>query len=207
MLRDRKVLLKVVLGALLVVLLAGCAGMPAFTPERAALQQVLGNSLTHDKINPNTLAVLQTQNYQEYVMVLVAFQEMDRSGQLSDCLFMYEIRKMSLGWVPGSGGGSCGPAGEPSNGPDAPISVAGGNASSTQGPSYTEVRGMVYHPEVTQIEVTWEDGETQQVDVVNSSYLAIRDGSQHRDTMVKALNASGEVLYTHERAEPAPGKQ
>ena len=51
----------------------------------------------------------------------------------------------------------------------------------------------------------WNDGKTQNVDVVNHSYLVARDG-QFEMQSVEALSDDGQVIYTNEPIV-APGKQ
>ncbi len=54
------------------------------------------------------------------------------------------------------------------------------------------------------IEVAWDDGRTDLVEVANDSYLVVRKGC-HRYSKIQALNADGKGVYTHEQPEPAPG--
>lgn len=85
------------------------------------------------------------------------------------------------------------------------VSVTRGSSSGA-GLDYTEVDGFVYQPEIVSLEVSWEDGETQTVDVVNGAYLALRSGIQEV-TQIRALDAAGEVVYAYKSPAPAPGKQ
>ena len=59
------------------------------------------------------------------------------------------------------------------------------------------VYGQVFDERVTALEVAWADGENQRVEVVDGSYLALRDGSQEM-VEVLGLNADGEVIHTFE---------
>jgi len=72
--------------------------------------------------------------------------------------------------------------------------------------AWSRVDGPVYDDAGARVEVLWEDGATQEADVVRASVLAVREGS-HQYQEVRALDAEGEVVYVHEQPEIAPGKQ
>ncbi len=54
---------------------------------------------------------------------------------------------------------------------------------------------MVYKPEIVKIVVTWDDGQINEVDVVNQSYMAYRLGL-FQMKRVDGLDQSGQVVYT-----------
>jgi hypothetical protein len=189
--------------ALLVFLTAaGCQGMLNFSPERAAVQEILSGNSFGMQTQPDSVQVLQTKELEGTKFVQVAFQVVDEQGRQQECLFVYETRKTPVGFVAGSGGGGCGPVSAPD---DPPIGVGVGSSGGA-GVVYTEADGFVYQPEIVSLEVIWEDGETQSVDVVNGAYLALRSGRQEL-SQIKALDAAGQVVYTHESGPPAPEKQ
>jgi hypothetical protein len=53
--------------------------------------------------------------------------------------------------------------------------------------------------------VTWLDSTTQEVDVINHSFLAVRAG-QFEMANIKGLNQDGEVVDDHQNPPAAPGK-
>jgi hypothetical protein len=187
--------------AILVLGLSACN--LSFSPERAAVQMVLDVNRTssHMQIDPATIRVLQKQPLQDDEMVLVAFQAIQDSGQLSECLFMYQVRGGPLGWTTSGGGGGCGPAG----GSGEPLGVGAGRHGGA-GRSSSHVAGKVYEEGIVAVEVTWGDGQRQRVQVVNGSYLAARAGL-HDYAQLQALNAKDEVVYTYENPPPAPAKE
>jgi hypothetical protein len=181
---------------------AGCRGLLNFSPERAAVQEILSGNSFGMQAQPDTVQVLQSKVLEGTKFVQVAFQAVDEQGRQQQCLFLYETRKTPVGFVTGSGGGGCG-IGKPPG--DGPISVGVGSSGGA-GVVYTEADGFVYQPEIVSLEVIWEDGQTQTIEVVNGAYLALRSGRQEL-AQIKALNADGDVVYTYESPTPAPGKQ
>jgi hypothetical protein len=59
---------------------------------------------------------------------------------------------------------------------------------------------------IASVEVTWEDGEVQQVPVVNNSYLAWREGVSD-PVQILGLDAGDQVIYTSDAPVLAPGKE
>jgi len=186
------------------LLAAGCQSLMAFTPEQAAVQNILDYNGGGDfALDPNSIRVMQSQKLQDSVIVLVAFQG-TQQGSPQQCLFHYEAHQATLGtWAGGNGGGGCSMAGQDQN----PLEVGMGKIMGTQPGvlNYTEVDGFVNQEDIRTVKVTWQDGETQQVDVINGTYLAARAGSQEIEK-IEGLDASGQVVYTHTPPEPAPGK-
>jgi hypothetical protein len=181
------------------LLLAACN--VTFSPEQAVLQSVL-DSPSDTQVNPATVRILQTKPWEGGQVAQVAFQEIDPGGQIYQCLYMYELQQSVLGWRTGGGGGGCGPVG----GSGEAIGIGAGQHSGVERMALSHVDGLVYDPNVRTIEIIWDDGESQQVEVVNGAYLALRAG-EHEYTEVRARNAAGEVVYTHEQPQLAPGKE
>jgi hypothetical protein len=176
------------------VFLTACSPLVNFTPERAAGQAALEENLPEFLVDAGSIHILHSQAWGQSRLVLVSFLGLRRKNQVNTCLFIYEVVKGSLGWVAGNGGG-CTP---PENNKD-PLDVFGGShGQDSRFTSYTY--GWINQGEITAAEVTWEDGETQQVSAVNRTYLAIRDGN-HRYNTVKGLDTTGQILFT---AEPTP---
>ncbi len=185
---------------ILLAFMSACSRILTFSPERAAVQEVLSN--TDGQVDPSSVQVLQKLEMDESVLVLVSYHKNNpEHRQISECLMLYETLKRGAGWQTGSGGGGCGPVADH---PEVIGASSGQNRNDEQ--AFSHADGLVYKEEVRSIRVTWEDGEEQTVDVVNGSYLTFRDGL-HTVEQIDALDADGNVIYTHESPEPAPGKE
>jgi len=115
---------------------------------------------------------------------------------------MYQVQRRWGQWVTQGTGGGCGPVG----GDGSPVGVSWGRQSvDVPRPALSHVDGLVYDSSVETVQVTWTDGEEQQAQVINDSYLALRWGDFELE-QVQALDAAGEVIYTF-GPSPAPGKQ
>ena len=190
---------------LLIILLltTGCSSLFAFTPERAAMQRVMQNPDPNFRVDPASVRVLQTQPVGEAVIALVSFTG-QRSGTKETCSYVYVLERGRLGWRSPGGGGGC----QSGQGAQNPIEIGSG-WNGTGGPDpqagYSHTAGLVNQEDVTSVEVAWDDGEIQTVDVFNSSYLAGRTG-QNTPTRVRALNAQGEEVHAWSPPQPPPGK-
>lgn len=188
------------------LLLSACSGAPALSPEQSAVQSVQRFGPTSN-IQPdmNTVEVRQSVPLGSSRLTLVTFQgqRLEPGGQKEDCVFVYIARRQLLSWQDSGGGGSCSPAGVNTD----PIGVGAGFNSAGNGMNeISHVDGLVFQPEIATVVVEWEDGEIQQVPVMNNSYLAARSGD-HQMVAVRALDESGAVVFTHTVPTPAPGKE
>ncbi len=183
---------------------AGCSGGLAFTPDQAAVESAMRSAATTDLTpDPDSMAVLQTQKLGDSTLVLLRFTALHSSGQVSECLHLYEVYRRGLGFIPGSGGGGCGPAG----GEGEAFGVGmGHHSNSAPGRlTFSDVNGLLYDPDLVSIEILWDDGEVQQALVSNGSYLAVRQGTHQVET-ITGRDAGGEVLSTWEHPQSIPGK-
>lgn len=219
--------------ACMLVAVGGCS----FTPERAVLEEVrrLGEAWVQTPVDWTSVEVLQEPQIKGRTFALVAFVRAEKSGQRSQCVFVYEAVHRVAGWAVGGGGGGCGPAVEEEPGwilagpaerrdragdtgivsrdaesgpgaqPSLPIWLGSGQNSSMGGDAWSRVSGLVYDDQIARAEVVWEDGAVQEADVVRGSVLAIRLGA-HRYTEVRGVDAEGTVVHVHEQPEGATGK-
>jgi len=194
---------------LFAIALSSCDAI-AFSPEQIAMRQALNSPPQNGIVDAGSVKVLQTLEFNGMTFLLVSFrQQVDNLQQ--DCLFIYVARRSAIGaWSPTSGGGGCSGqvgGGEPE--PPPSISHIGVNISSGDGgaldPGYTSVRGLTHTDEIIKVRVTWLDSTTQEVDVINHSFLAVRAG-QLEMTNIEGLNQNGEVVYDHHNPPAAPGK-
>ena len=187
--------------ALTLLLLTGCA----FVPEQAVLQEIqdLDQRWKDMHVLMDSVAVLQRQEWQGRPVYQVRFEAIRESGQRQECLFVYETHRRWGWWMIGGAGGGCGPVG----GSGTAIDVSWGRqGAGLSRPALSHVDGLVYDPSVTTVEVTWFDGEEQQGEVINGGYLLLRSGS-YEPSQVRALNATGEVVYIFEPSPLPQGKQ
>jgi hypothetical protein len=185
----------------IVLLLSACGSMLNFTPERAAVQEVLRFGEPNLPVDPDSVQVLQTQAQGEMTLVLVAFQRGRGAAFPDECLAIHEVRRTALGWMTGSGGTGCGPIG----GTGGSLDVGSGAHRSNESAS-SHTFGLVRDPLIATVEVTWDDGQVQQVPVVNSSYLVWREGVSS-PAFVTGLNANDQEIFTHESPVFAPGEE
>jgi hypothetical protein len=184
------------------LLLAACGPLLNFTLERAAVQEALNFSEPNLPVDPDSIQVLQTQEQGEITLVVVSLQRGRETAMPDKCLAMYEVRRTALGWMTVSGGTGCGPIG----GNRSALDVSSGGAHQSNESASSHVTGLVREPLITFVEVTWADGEVQQVPVVNGSYLAWREGVSN-PVKILGLDAEDQVIYTWETSVPAPGKE
>jgi hypothetical protein len=175
-LRKRMGLLSLVI----ILLLTGCIQY-TFSPERAAIREVLSPHHVGQTF-PDTVEVLQSKELNGIVLVLIKFQMLDEE-HIRDCVFFFETKKRNFEWISGRGRGSCFP------GPmeDQQVSMGRGFDS--------KVFGVVHDTEIISMEVRWEDEMVQREDVINGSFLAIREG-KHKWSEVTGLDADGTVIYS-----------
>ena len=199
--------MRVVLCIALVLPVMGCS----FTPERAVFAEVRrrGQRWADTPVDWNTLQLLQTVRFDDRTIVAVAMTRIEKVGERSDCVFVYEATRRRLAWWAVGGGGGCGPADVadvPGSGAAAPIHIGSGQNHAMRADGWSRVDGLVYDDAIARVEVVWEDGTTQGVSVIRGSILAVREGT-HQYQEVRALDAEGQVVYVHEQPEIAPGKQ
>jgi hypothetical protein len=190
---------------LLLLLLTAC-GQASFSAEQAAIQ-AMRDSQGQGSVYEDTIQVLQTKQVDQYVYVLYAFRTREVNYD-ADCLWLYRVQRTKVGlWRPSGGGGGCSgvlPGSDPSPMPDVEI----GGGQSTNGPldpGKSETYGKVNRPGIVKVQVTWDDGQSEDVDVVNASYMIVRDGLL-KTVKVEGLDEAGAVVFTNEMGGPAPGK-
>jgi hypothetical protein len=104
---------------LLVLAVPGCGSLLTFTPERAAVETLLGApefSGRQKDILPGSVKVAQTLDWQDGAMVIISYGAADREARPLDCLHLFQVTRERSGWVAISQGEDCMPAdriGEP----------------------------------------------------------------------------------------------
>jgi hypothetical protein len=199
-------MIKRVIGACLTLaaclFLTACQGLLNFSPDRAAVQEIVLNSPSMIEVHRDTIRVLQVQDFDPGSMVLATYLATAEGGRLSECLALFHAQRAVEGWNARSRGSSCWPAELVEE--EEPIQVIRGQSRDGL-ESSSDVSGLVYNPQVKTIELTWEDGEKQQLAVIKGSFLSVREG-MHELQALNALNESGELVFSPDIQTPAPGK-
>jgi hypothetical protein len=190
------------------LILTACGPM-GFSAEQAAIQ-AMRDSHGHGSIYEDTIKILQTKQVGKDVYVLYSFRTQEVNYE-ADCTWMYRVQRGRLGlWQPANGGGGCSgalPGSDP--GPLMDLEISGGGSQSTNGPAdpgTSEVYGKVNRADIVKVRVTWDDGQIEEVDVVNGSYVVIRSGLV-KTVKVDGLDESGAVIFTNPIGGPAAGKK
>jgi hypothetical protein len=183
-------------------LLSSCQTLLNFSPDRAAVQEILINSPKSVEVHRETIRVLQLQESELGILVLTTYLATHENDQISECLSLFRTNKGSDGWTASGQGSSCWSAALVDQDP---ISISMGQQTTNENTS-SNVAGLVYDPQIMSIEVIWEDGTTQTVDIVKRSYLAVRSG-QYSVQFIHAFDETGEMVYSYHKPTPAPGKE
>lgn len=182
--------------------LTACQALFSFSPDRAAVQEIILNSPSMIEVHRDTIRVLQMQEYDPGMMVLVTYL-VTADSQISECLALFHAEKAVEGWNARSHGSGCWPAELADE--EAPLQVIRGQSRSGN-QSSSDASGLVYDHEIETIQLTWNDGENQVLEVIKGSFLSVRTGLYDLQTL-NALDASGELVYSHEIPSPAHGKE
>ena len=182
--------------------MTACQTLFSFSPDRAAIQEIILNSPSTMEVHRDTIRVLQMQEFEASMMVLATYLGTIEDGQMSECLALFQTEKGVEGWNAYSHGSGCWPAGLVD---EDPVQILYGQRSS-DGQSTSDVSGLVYIPEITSVEVTWGDGESQPLEVVKGSFLGLRTGS-HDLKSITAFDEFATPVYSYEVPSPAPGKE
>lgn len=158
---------------------------PAEVVRRRPLRSASSGELTD-------LQIRQSAPWRDGKIVYYTFDELDPSGTLSECGFVAYTRPGLLGWQTGAGGGGCATRGVVTG----PFERAGwGSNSNRNGDNWSSAYGLVSDPAAVEVRLTWSDGATDTVTLVDGSYLVVRAGQVDVE-QVEALDAAGAVVAT-----------
>jgi hypothetical protein len=168
---------------LLVLFLVSCGNF-ALTPEQAVQQDLLQNF----QAQAGTIRIHQNQPWRDSQIVLASFMSF-ADNQQSNCEAVFEMVSTGIGWqLSGSGIGCASP----------PSNEAVRSGSGTQGVKPDQLSyayGIVNIAEAQWVEITWQDGSVNRVQVLNGSYLVLRDGSFPMIARVEVLDSSEEIIH------------
>ena len=186
-----------IIGLLMILTFPGCIPI-AFSPEAAATREALRQKFPDSVIDPGSLQLLQKLEMNDSNFILISFEQNRAKSGRESCLFLYNVQKTRLGgFMPASSGGGC--SNERLDPAVSPM-TSGANSSSGNGnsdPGYSAANGQVFRDDIEIVQVTWSDDTTQQVDVINKSYIAARTGLFEMKK-VEGLSADKKVLYSSE---------
>jgi len=179
-----------------------------FSPEQAAIRAVRGNIEPNVTFVDDSLVVHQSIEAQDDLTVVVmSFKQLRAQTGEETCLYTYEVQRMGLGWAPKSGGGGCYSPNQIAGQEPEEIQLgAGQSISDAPGDlGFSQVYGKVNNPEIVKVRITWNDDTADEVEVINSTFVAYRFG-MFNQRMVEGLNEQGEVVYSF-APQIAPGKE
>ncbi len=190
---------------LLSATLSACSGITFhFSPEAAVTDVILQQRGIGDMtVNPQSIVIRQTHKIDSSSAIVVyTFQALLNDNAKMDCLYSTQTRLSIVGWQVGSGGGGCSSAPKTEEGQEPlPIQFGSGISTSDQGgnTSLSDVYGLVTNPEIVKVRVTWEDDQTTEAEVINSSFITFRNAAVGLKTL-DGLNQKGESIFNQSPA-------
>lgn len=181
----------------LAFLLTGCAGGSS-SAEQAAAKYVINMVSDEAVIDPRSIEILQAQPFEDSTYVVLSYRR-KYAGNDETCLVLYEThRELFRGWVSTGGGGACATQ-EDESAADV-LRFSGGTSFRREQnkPPVSHALGKVSDPAIVKVDITWEDGQVQQAQVVNNSVLAMRTGEAQVRNAV-GLDQEDEVIFTFNR--------
>lgn len=175
------------------IFLSGCDTLLNFSPDRAAVQEIIASHPQGQEIHHDTIRILQTQESSPGIVVLATYLATQENDQMLECLALFNSEKFNQVWQSYGLGTTCWEATlEDPN----PINMSMlQNASLDTKMSYA--LGLVFDPEITLIEITWDDTFSQRVEVIKKSYLATRTGHSSVASIL-AYDAQEDLVYTYQ---------
>jgi hypothetical protein len=176
---------------LLVLAIPGCGSMLAFTPERAAIEALLGpaeRTGRSELITPGSVKVAQTQEWQDGSLVAVTFSAFEDGTGPVDCLYIFEVIRDRYRWAARSRESTCEPAGGGESFQQLQSQMWGTDIS-----GMTTAYGLVFDSRIAALDILWEDGEREAVEVINGTYLRVREGV-HEIVLERPLDANGDLV-------------
>ncbi len=185
------------IAALILLLLTGCQGTGSASAEQAAALQFVKNPPAGAVIDPGSIEVLQSQPFEGSTYVVLSYERMWNNRDEA-CLMMTETHHEPLfGWIAGSGAGACAERGSETTNASDPLHLSGGihSRADQKRPPISHVLGRVNDPAIVKVRVVWKDGQSQEAQVVGSSFVIIRAGGVGMKS-AEGLNSENTVVYT-----------
>ncbi len=170
--------------ALSLLMMAGCQGISSLSADEAAKRQILNRPAVGEVIDPASITALQRQTFEGSTYGVLSYKSV-WDGQRQDCLRMIGMRPDLLaGWKLVSSTGSCIQIGTGTANTDQLLEIFSGTDSRAdqKKPDISRAFGKVNDNAIVKVRIVWQDGQSQEVQVVNSSYIAIRTGKAQLKT-------------------------
>ena len=168
---------------LLMIVVSACSGF-AFSPERAATQELI----EYNAAIADSIRIHQSQPWQGKVVVLASYLS-NEGGEMASCEAVFQMERTAGSWHVGGSGIGCS---VPPN--TEPVSFGSG----TQGVAPDDLsyaHGLVTLNAAEVVEVTWQDGAVQKAQVVNGSFLALREGTFHMIARIEVFDKDHSMIY------------
>ncbi|MEN6408338.1 MAG: hypothetical protein ABFD44_01335 [Anaerolineaceae bacterium] len=171
------------------IFLTSCTGASGLSLSRTMVKHIQGMETVQIVPVSGTIQISQQQNQGKQVVVLSRYQARSNEGDTLDCFNVASASRKLFVWsVIDPGGGTC----SEDSASNEPISI-----QTHSGTGWQAVYGEVSVPEITRVEVTWEDGVNQSSGVLNQTYLAVRANTQHSIVQIQALGEDGKLIYEY----------
>jgi hypothetical protein len=186
----RKYSLVIITLLLAPLFLSACSGFTHLTPEQAVIRE-----LTHPQAPfPAILWTIrfpQKVEFENQIYIMATFQSFINDEE-KICTSITEADRKTEGWMAVHQTLSCLRAIEI---PDKGFSREGSAGQGAE-KAVSYLYGNIYSPDIVKVQVTWPDDEIQQVEVVNRSYIILREGFFPDYVKMEGLDTQGEVIYT-----------
>lgn len=180
------------------LLFSGCSKVKTIgsaTAEDTAVQAIREIKMGNFEIDIKTIQTVQSVELADGVLVLLQYGGFRMGGGAETCEYVMEIDKSkSLTWEVHSGSGLCHEINDPTD--TQPITV--GTSQSSNFPKdfgYTAAYGNIRDPKITKIVISWEDGQIQQANIQDATYIAAQKGDIDLDK-IEAFDENGKMIYT-----------
>ena len=177
---------------LLLLASPGCGSLLAFTPERAAVEALLGpadRTGRPENIVSGSVKVQQIQAWRDASIVLITFNATEPEIGLVDCLYLFRVTRVRSRWVTDQDGQGCWTTG----GSGELFQISLNQSWGSEDPGMSWAYGLVYDGRVAALDFLWEDGEMETIAVIQGTFLAMRTGV-HEMVLVRPLDTNGDLV-------------
>jgi hypothetical protein len=118
----------------------------------------------------------------------VRFNGLEEGTGNVDCLYLYEMEKIESRWRAIPEFTTCWPgnAGEL-------IQMSSASSWGSDDPGRSFLAGLAYDERIAAIDLRWDDGEEESLEVIGETFIAVREGVRD-PALVQPLDASGEKV-------------
>jgi len=179
----------------LVLLLLSACGI-SVSPESAAVK-MFPLTTASMQVDQDTLELRQTIEAEDgSAIVMLSFQGVLPEMGPVTCLYTYQIFHSLIGWRAANGGGACQQDQPKFQEQDLDVQIGYLIGQPPLDAGYGHVYGYVHNTDIVKVQIIWDDDDVTEVDVVNGTYLAIRN-TQLAVKSVVGLSEQGQEIYTY----------